>query len=73
MEIIFDLLPLLDLILVLAWIGLSFSGILFQYLRERNRPPFSPPAEMWRRTGHVAEQTALLGSNQPTGGYGANL
>ena len=53
-----------DLILTLVWIGLAVSGVLFQFLRERKRPPFSPPAEMWRRTGHgvaaASEQTPLV-------------
>lgn len=37
-----------DMILTLAWIGLTISGATFQYLRERRRPPFSPPADIWR-------------------------
>ena len=57
-----------DLILTVAWVALAVSGTLFQYLRERKRPPFSPPAEMWRRrNGHTpptlatpTEQTPLL-------------
>ncbi|XP_046656254.1 transmembrane 7 superfamily member 3-like [Daphnia pulicaria] len=58
-----------DLILSLAWIGLIISGATFQYLRERRRPPFSPPADIWRplrwtvlrgTSNSRAEQTPLI-------------
>jgi len=63
---------LTDLILTLAWVGLAISGMVFQYLRERKRPPFSPPADLlcpwsWRRraassssTSHSDEQAPLI-------------
>ena len=56
---------IIDLILTIAWVGLSVSGIVFQYVRERKRPPFSPPADMWRRTGYLSEQTPLISETVP--------
>ena len=60
------------MILTAAWIALTVSGLAFQYLRERRRAPFSPPADIWRPNRHSAERSPLIvDSSAPN--YGSNL
>jgi len=61
-----------DMILTAAWIGLAVSGLAFQYLRERRRAPFSPPADIWRPSRHSVERSPLI-ADSSVPNYGSNL